>query len=304
MQTGAERRFPSPLRYPGGKGKIANFFKLLMLHNDLIGASYVEPYAGGAGVALSLLYDEYADNIHINDLNRSVYAFWCAAVCEPDGISKRITDTPLTLDTWSWARAIQADAEPDPIDLAFSTFFLNRTNRSGIINGGIIGGKAQTGAWGMDARFNRADLVRRIQKVARYASRITVTCHDAHELLQALEQTASDRTLVYLDPPYYNKAERLYQHIYAHQDHERIAAQVRKLQCNWVVSYDNAPEVEALYGGLTRIRYDLHYSAAKKQRGSELMYFSDELAAPDVATPANIECPVVERAMLARVASA
>lgn len=65
----------SPLRYPGGKGKVADYFKQIFRDNSLYDGVYVEPYAGGASVALSLLFNEYVSKIIINDIDRSIFAF-------------------------------------------------------------------------------------------------------------------------------------------------------------------------------------------------------------------------------------
>src|SRR5215218_6813135 len=96
----AAHHFHSPLRYPGGKRKVANFIKLLMLENDLVGHAYAEPYAGGGSVALSLLYEEFASEIHINDLNQSVFAFWNAVLNETEALCRRISDVTVTMQEW------------------------------------------------------------------------------------------------------------------------------------------------------------------------------------------------------------
>jgi DNA adenine methylase len=297
----AAHNFHSPLRYPGGKGKVANFIKLLMLENDLVGHAYVEPYAGGASVALSLLYEEFASEVHINDLNRSVFAFWNAVLNDTDRLCARIVAVAVTMDEWGRQRDVQLSEQPDPLDLAFSTFFLNRTNRSGIIEGGVIGGKNQTGAWKLDARFNKDDLIRRIKKIARYGSRITLTQHDAAHYLGHVLPTFPEATFVYLDPPYYVKGEGLYEHFYHHADHAQIAGLVRDLTHPWVVSYDAAPKVIELYEGFDRITYNLSYSAQDRYRGAEVMFFSPGLQRPDVASPAKIHSKAVAAAQRERM---
>ncbi len=287
MTLPAAQLYPSPLRYPGGKRKLANYVKLLMLENDLVGAEYVEPYAGGASIALALLYEEYATHIHINDLNPSVYAFWKAVLDAPDEICSRIENVAVTVDEWHRQRAIQDEDDPDAVDLAFSTFFLNRTSRSGVIGGGIIGGYDQSGKWKIDARFNKADLIQRIRKIARFASRITVTGLDASDLL-GREIPALEKPFLYLDPPYYAKGADLYQSFYRHDDHQEIASLVTALEVPWIVSYDATAEIQALYEPFRSVRYDLYYSAADRYHGSEVMFFSDGLNMPEVEVPASI----------------
>jgi len=287
------QRYPSPLRYPGGKGKVANYIKLLLLENDLIGCEYVEPYAGGASVALSLLFEEYADHVHINDLNRSVYAFWKIVLEQPKELCERIASVTVDTEQWHHQRTIQDESNPDEFDLAFSTFFLNRTSRSGIIGGGIIGGLEQTGQWKIDARFNRDDLIRRISKIARYRSRITVTGLDAAKFVTDI-LPGIPSPFIYLDPPYYVKGEGLYQNFYRRSDHEQIAALVSEMDAPWVVSYDSTPVIAELYDAFPSIGYDLNYSAQRRGRGDELMFFSPGLALPDVQSPANVPFNVVD----------
>lgn len=288
--------FPSPLRYPGGKRKVANFLKLLFLENRLLGGDYVEPYAGGAAVALSLLFEGYAGFIHINDIDRSVYAFWDAVLNNTDRLCQRIHDTDVTVAEWEKQRLIQTVDEVEDLDLGFSTFFMNRTNRSGITTGGIIGGKKQAGPWKLDARYNKVELIRRIEKVARFKSCIKLTCADAHQLLEAWTFSPERPTFVYLDPPYYVKGAGLYKNFYEHNHHVEIADRVRQLQVPWLVSYDAVPEILDLYTGFRTRRYSLSYSAADRYSGSEVMFFSTRLRVPDVESPAGIQVGEVERA--------
>ncbi len=298
MAVAADQLYPSPLRYPGGKRKIANFIKLLFLENELVGSEYVEPYAGGASVALSLLFEEYASHIHINDLNRSVYTFWRVLLDRPNELCERVERARIDTSEWQRQRAVQHDRDADELDLAFSTFYLNRTSRSGIIGAGIIGGHGQLGAWKMDARFNKRDLIRRLQRIARFKSRITVTCRDATEYLQQDLPTLGPRSVfLYLDPPYYvkgAKATGLYQNFYDHSDHVEVATLVTRLEVPWIVSYDAAPEIESLYRGFESLSYDLNYSAAVKHFGSERMFFSYGLRVPGVLSPANVRMRLVD----------
>lgn len=295
----AEQRYPSPLRYPGGKGKIANYLKLVILDNNLVGCEYVEPYAGGASIALSLLFEEYADRIHINDINRGVFAFWDTALRDPDELCRRIQSVALDVTEWERQRAIQRDPDADPVDLGFATFYLNRTSRSGIIGGGVIGGMDQSGPWKIDARFNREQLTRRVQRIGRFASRITLTRQDAAAYLtSAVPQL--ERPLIYLDPPYYANGVKLYENWYAAEDHASIASIVARLGVPWIVSYDAVPEVAELYAGFARIGYDLHYSAATQNlAGAEFMFFSPGLVTPSVASPAGVRTRIVDQARLA-----
>lgn len=294
--SGAMVRYPSPLRYPGGKGKLANYIKLVLIDNDLIGVDYVEPYAGGASVALSLLFEDFASHIFINDINPGIHAFWKAVLHNTDALCERIDKTPVTVDEWLHQKTIQKISDPDSFDLAFSTFFLNRTNRSGIVSGGVIGGLDQTGPWKMDARYNKPELIRRIRKIGRYRNRITLACLDASQLLQHwVARNVSRSAFFYLDPPYYVKGEGLYDNFYSHDDHVAITGLVTQLPHPWLVSYDAVPQITHLYTGAPSIRYSLGYSAAGSSQGSEIMFFSADLAIPD-ERPSGVRLGQVDQA--------
>ncbi|WP_428151119.1 DNA adenine methylase [Brevundimonas sp.] len=256
--------------------------------NGMTGCHYVEPYAGGAGIAITLLYLEYASHIHLNDLNRSVHAFWHSVLNEPDKLCGLIRDTVPTMDEWRRQKAVQADADASPLDLGFSTFFLNRTNRSGIIKGGVIGGKEQLGEWKLDARFNSKDLARRIEKIASYNSRISLYNNDAILLIKAVLPSLPENTLVYLDPPYYVKGKGLYEDHYRHDDHAKIAALVTSsIKQPWIVSYDNVEPIRELYAGRRQTTFGIQYSAGTRSEGSEVMVFCDALTIPTVIEPSR-----------------
>lgn len=283
-------QFNTPLRYPGGKGKLTDFIKLTFETNELLDGHYVEPYAGGAGIAFNLLLHGYVSCIHLNDLNQSVYSFWHSAINAPEELCKLISDTPVTMDEWYRQKAIQkSPANHSQLELGFSTFFLNRTNRSGIIWGGVIGGKNQDGEWKLNARFNKPDLIKRIKNIALYRSRIHLYNLDAAELIASVLPLLPQKTLIYLDPPYYVKGQGLYENHYQHADHLEIAQLVKsRIHHPWIVSYDHAPEIVSMYKGCPTIEYGINYSAQDRYKGAEVMFFSEELVIPNVKNPANL----------------
>ena len=277
--SSAVHRYLSPLRYPGGKAKVADFVKLVILENDLLGARYVEPYAGGATVALGLLFEDYVSEIVINDLNEGVHAFWASVLYETDALCELVMKRPLTVKEWRAQREKAFSPTATTLERGFATFYLNRTNRSGIVGGGVIGGLDQTGRWKIDARFPRDELVRRIHKVGRFRSRISATRIDTLALLQAEVDASS--TLYFLDPPYYVKGERLYDNFYEHDDHVQISQAVRKISSPWIVSYDAAPAILPMYDACESVRYCLAYSASRRHDGAEVMFFSPGLVVPN-----------------------
>lgn len=283
-------RHASPLRYPGGKSKLTQFIKLLLDKNDLHDIHYAEPYAGGAGVALALLYSEYASRIYINDVDPAVFAFWASVVDHTEELCRLVRDRPLSVREWSRQRKVLANKDQvSRLELGFAAFYLNRVNRSGIITGGVIGGLEQQGEWGVDARFNRGELIERIQKVGRYKGRISVSNRDASEFLQRVAATLPAQSLTYLDPPYFVKGQhRLYANYYLPKDHAKVRGLVAELERPWIVSYDATSEILGLYAGYRRMMYGVQYTAADRYRGAEVMFFSRMLRVPRVVDPVAV----------------
>lgn len=269
----------SPLRYPGGKAKIADFIKQVVKDNDLLDGVYVEPYAGGAAVALSLLMDEYVSRIIINDKDRSIYAFWHSVLYDTDHLCQLIEETPVNMETWRIQRELQSPENKETVNLlmlGFSTFFMNRTNRSGIIKAGVIGGFNQTGNYKIDARYRKEELIARIRRIASYADRIELHHEDAVDLVNHIVQTAPENTILYLDPPYYQKGRGLYMNYYDDADHERIRDVITHVDSlRWIVSYDNSAFIKSLYQSFRSQEFYLNYSANNNGKGTEVIFFSD-----------------------------
>lgn len=274
-------QFYSPLRYPGGKRKLANFIKDAIVQNGILGGTYIEPFAGGASVALHLLFNNYVEKVIINDIDRSIYSFWDCVLNDTKELCDRINDIDITVEEWEKQRIIQLNKENAAlIDLAFSTFFLNRTNRSGIIKGGIIGGKEQSGNWKIDARFNKANLIQRIEKIATSKDKISVHCLDSMDLINSLSLEIDERTLIYFDPPYYNQGSTLYVNHFTHEDHVKLSDYIKKLECKWILTYDETPEILGMYDGLEMKVLTLSYTASNKTRGREMLAFSEKFIIP------------------------
>jgi DNA adenine methylase len=281
--------YVTPLRYPGGKSKLAKLMERLLESNNLVGGHYAEAYCGGASLALHLLLHDYAAHIHLNDLSRSIYAFWKSVLEDTDNLCRLINDTPVTIESWDQQRKIQENpSEHTSLELGFSTFFLNRTNRSGIITGGVIGGKKQEGNWLINARYNKPTLIIRIRKVAQNKNRITLHNLDAKQFIINIIPDLPARSLIYFDPPYYSKGRRLYKNYYQHDDHVAIADYIKELEHNWVVSYDNQPEIRKLYERYRNLTYKLSYSANQHYEGSEIIFFCSRLIVPSMKDLAEI----------------
>nr|WP_276575022.1 DNA adenine methylase [Methanococcoides seepicolus] len=263
------------MRYPGGKNRIFKFVSNLFYENEMIGDSYAEPYAGGAGLALKLLFEGYVNHIYINDFDYSIYSFWKAIIEQTDRFCSWIENCDVSLETWHDCKEIQKNGSDDYFDLATSTFFLNRTNISGIIKGGVIGGVAQKGKYKIDARFNKNDLISRIKKISDYHSQISISNLDGIDFLEKFKANAQD-TFIYLDPPYYNKGADLYMNFFQENDHATLSEYVKKLNNKWMISYDYQDCIIRLYENQKCLSYTLSQNTSNKM-GTELLFFSDEV---------------------------
>jgi len=274
------KKLYTPLRYPGGKAKFAPFISDLMKVNGFDGGHYLEPYAGGAGVALELLFHGFASHIHINDIDPAINSFWTAVVKNTEEFLRLLHDTPVTMDQWfRWRSVMRGEAEATLVEQGFATLFMNRTNRSGILKAGVIGGLAQNGEYKLDARLDKSALADRIERIARYADRISVYSEDAFELLSRCKSFLPSNSLIYLDPPYYVKGRDLYRNFYHHDDHLRIAnlIQASNFERHWIASYDNAEEIRDMYKNSEKLLYSLKYTAQRRYDGHEVMFFSEGL---------------------------
>lgn len=264
----------SPLRYPGGKAKLVPFFKKLIEENDLKGTTYIEPFAGGANVALSLLIDGYVSNIIINDIDKSIYAFWKNILTHTNEFIEKIQSCSLTIKEWKKQKKILENPENfSEIERAFALFFLNRTNFSGVIHAGPIGGLAQTGKYKLNARFNKKNLIQKIQQIAAYKENITVICKDALDVIEMAKNMSN--CLIYLDPPYYVQGKRLYMNFYNHANHSILANRVRELKNPLVITYDNVDAIKELYQNLEMKEFIINYSAKTHTVASEVMFWKN-----------------------------
>jgi DNA adenine methylase len=293
-------RYKTPLRYPGGKQKLAPFILEIMMENGLAGGHYAEPYSGGAGAAMELLLTDNASHIHLNDSCVRVYSFWRSVLTETEQLCRKISGARLNVDEWRRQKEVlKRPRQERQLDVGFSTFYLNRCNRSGILSGGLIGGLEQDGEWTMDARFPKKELIRRVQDIAQRADAITVKNWDAERFILEYVPMLPTTSLIYLDPPYFEEAERLYLSHYQPHDHARIARVIQnRLKRPWIVSYDAVPEIKRCYRSRRAITYTLHYNAAHAYTGKEVVFLSRGLRLPARSSIHSIDVALRKRRAL------
>lgn len=268
----------SPLRYPGGKSALAGFFADIITALGVEEARYIEPYAGGAGAGIALLREGIVRHLVINDIDPAVHAFWRSVVAHNASFVELVESTPLTIDEWLRQREIyRSRDESDILRLGFAFFFLNRTNRSGILNAGVIGGQRQEGKYKIDARFNRQTLVQRLTAIGDLADHITVSDLDGRTVIQ--QYSHDERSFMYIDPPYVQAGSQLYLNAFDGRDHKALSTIVNSVEeAHWLITYDAAPLIEKLYRDQFQCRLELTYSARYPGQAEELLVASPSVA--------------------------
>lgn len=272
----------SPLRYPGGKGQMYDTIVQILQDNHLENCNYIEPFAGGAGVALKLLSNGIVKSITLNDFDLSIYAFWYSILYDTERFIRKIITVEINMQEWKKQRIIQLEKENVPLfDLGFSTFFLNRTNRSGIIKGGVIGGKNQDSFYKMDCRFNKQRLIALIEKISTLKDKITIYNLDAEDFIIRVKQKNS---FYFIDPPYFCKGKQLYTNFFKPEDHLSLFKTIQKNLKNrsWIVTYDKCDEIYQIYKKQKYRIMSLNYSAQNKKKAEEYMFYENITIKEDV----------------------
>lgn len=275
VQVAAARRYGtlSPLRYPGGKAALAGLFADVIASLQLSDPVYVEPYAGGAGAGIALLREGMVSRLVINDIDPAVHAFWIAVVyCNPEFVDW-VRQVPLTVEEWLRQREIYRSGSGNLLRLGQAFFYLNRTNRSGVLNAGVIGGQKQIGNYKIDARFNRDTLIERLTAIGELADRIEVSDLDGRSVIRNYSTDSS--AFLYIDPPYVQAGSQLYLNAFDARDHEALAQIVHGItSAHWLMTYDAAPLIQRLYAEDFQCTLELNYSARYPGRAQELLIAS------------------------------
>lgn len=270
----------SPLRYPGGKTQLYPFVKEIIRQNDLLGETYIEPFAGGAGLAIKLLLNNDVKRIIINDLDFAIYSIWYCILNYTDDFCKKIEEIDISVNEWDNQKNIYYSHTESIFDMGFSAFYLNRTNRSGVIKGGIIGGREQNGAYKINARFNKDALIEKIRNISQQKNKIVITNLDTIDFLSNGLLDHYYKTFINFDPPYVAKGSQLYQNSFTKEDHKSLSELIAKCRRKWIVTYDICPLVEALYKGFRKSEIGVNYSASNSGKAKEYVFFSNNLTIP------------------------
>lgn len=270
-----ERVVLSPLRYPGGKRRLVPYVAAALAANDLRPDVFVEPFAGGASVALELLATDEVQSIGLAELDPYVASFWETVFFDTDWLCRQVASIEVSLDAW---RRMKSGRFRSRRSQALACLYLNRTSFNGTLHprAGPIGGMSQSSGYPIDCRFPRERLVRRIRMCAQFADRVAFIRHEdaLGAVAYARRRLRGKSLFYYFDPPFWAKSSFLYRHAFTHQDHQRLATAVRYLREPYLLSYDPAPEVRELYAGrseLTVETVELLYTATQRTAESELV---------------------------------
>lgn len=269
---------PSPLRFPGGKYKIYKYIEKLIEINNC--STYCEPFAGGSAISIELLLKNKVNKIILNDYDYSIYCFWYSVLNNTDDLIHLIQETEINILNWKKQKKIRDNVyNHDKLTVGFSTFFLNRTNRSGIIDkAGPIGGFNQKSDYSIDCRFNKIKLIDKIEKIAKLKDKIELYNYDALDFIDIV-LLKKRNVFTFFDPPYYRKGRGLYTNFYNHGDHQNLSKHILYKLKNrkWIVTYDNHEAIRKMYNSKKIIQFSLNYSLQNKIKAQEIMVYSSKV---------------------------
>jgi DNA adenine methylase len=264
----------SPLRYPGGKSKIYEKVKNLIIANGFENRVYVEPFAGGFGIGIGLLCENIVPSVILNDFDSHIYNFWYSVLNDTDSLLRLIMDTPITIEEREKQKQNYKDSDADTLTDGFATLFLNRVNFSGVLKGGPIGGLDQLGTYKVDCRFNKEDISHRIEAIAQLKSKIKLYNKDASYLIRMNLMKMKAPMFLNIDPPYVIKGSQLYTNFFTEADHRNLQRVIVKHLDNyypWIVTYDVCSLVKDLYGRFHMQEYDITHNAGGTVQGKEIV---------------------------------
>lgn len=274
----------SPLRYPGGKAKVFNKIVNLFIENNIEKPIYIEPFAGGAGLAILLLKNKIVNKLVLNDIDKGIYAFWKSVLNYTDDFCKMIENVTLSIEEREKQKQIYLQKKDcalkkkqEILNLGLATFYLNRVNRSGILKAGVIGGKEQKGNYKMDCRFNKKDLIFKIKQIADMKEQIKFYNMDVLKFKKEVIDKIKTQKFIFFDPPYYEKGSELYINFYTHNDHIKLYEEIKEIEQHWIVTYDNCETIKKIYSLFYSKEFDIRYSLQNKVKAKEIVIFSNSI---------------------------
>ncbi len=273
LKNGYSDHILSPLRYPGSKRRLAGFIRKTLEINDFRPKLYIEPFIGGASVALQLLVDDVVDQVILIDIDPLIAHFWEAVFFDTSWLVNQILSIDVSLEKWNEFKTFKPKSKRD---FALTCLFLNRTSFSGIMRNevGPLGGRDQQSIYKINCRFPRETLVKRIKRISQYRDKVFAiwVCSWSEGMkkirkLQKSQNLTSESVFLYFDPPFFEKGESLYRHYFVDKDHSELRDFLLHLNDYWILSYDSAHKFDLLYGDAIK-----NNTNGTKKKDIELIY--------------------------------
>lgn len=230
----------SLFRYPGGKTWLVPHVRNWLASLPNKPEEFIEPFAGGGIVGLSVVFEDLADRITLVELDESIAAVWRVVL---NGKAKQLATRILNFQVSLEAVREILDSQPTALlDQAFATIVRNRMQRGGIMAPGASLMKSGESGKGLMSRWYARTLHDRVLEISKRKARISFIHGDG---LAVMRETASRKDVAYLiDPPYTVAGRRLYLH--SELDHNELFRLASKLRGDFLMTYDDAPAVRKL----------------------------------------------------------
>lgn len=238
----------SPFRYPGGKTWLVPYVRQWLNNYHKKPADFIEPFAGGGIVSLSVLFDGLADHITTIERDEQVAAVWKAMLLHGEELASQIVSFDLTKDNVTNALA---SAGTTTLDIAFQTIIRNRVQRGGIMAPGAGLLKHGENGHGIASRWYPETLSKRINEIVQKAASITFIEGNGIDYIAA--NAGLDNVLWFVDPPYTVAGRRLYR--YSEIDHHSLFDAMSRVKGDFLMTYDNAEPIHAL---ASKFGFDTH----------------------------------------------
>jgi len=234
----------SPFRYPGGKTWLVPYVRKWLASLPTLPSYFVEPFAGGGIVSLTVAFEEYAEHTFIAETEPGVRAVWMTILSgQAEWLADRILSFELTED--NVRKILDRDSNQDKASLrekAFATIVRNRVQRGGILAPGAGLVKVGEKGKGLRSRWYPATLAKRIREINQVRSRISFFPDDGFDLIE--DFSGEESAAVFIDPPYTKAGRRLYSHWEI--DHDALFEAASRIRGDFLLTYDDCEEIEAL----------------------------------------------------------
>lgn len=288
----------SPLRYPGSKASLTDYIASVIEANLLSGCTIIEPYAGSATVSLEMLSRGFVQHAILIERDPLLYGFWYSVFNDVDNLVNDIFEIDVSLNTWIDFQKYRNTTNLDDyllLELGVAGLFFNRTNFSGILGAGPIGGANQDSKYKINCRFKKEKIIQQIRTISLLKDKVEVVFGDALTYLKTQEhEIGNSFSFLYIDPPYYNQGKKLYRYWYEDSNHKELADYLGRLETPWLVSYDDHPKIREYYEESAMQELFIDYTARVSRQGEELL-ISNIIIPPPIPVDQIIELNEVEQ---------